>query len=325
MKLFDIHGDIWTDVAIQRAKGAKHVVRNSHLERFRAGNMAGGVFIAWVDPPHDAEPVKRFWDIVKAASAELFENADLLSVVRNRAEYEEAVSKDKIAVVMGIEGLSAIEDDIELLYPLYQMGFRHCSLTWNEQNALATGVRGDSSRGLTDRGVATIRIIEKLGMILDTSHLNEKSFWDVVNTAEGPIIASHSNVRAICDVPRNLTDKQIMAIGASGGLVGLNAFNEFVHKDQSLRTVDTLIDHLEHVARLIGADKIALGFDFFEYISAESTDAFIAEPYKGTIGLEDITKGPALVEKLRERGFSETEIEGIAYRNFIELLDRLAK
>lgn len=323
--LFDIHGDIWTDVSIKRKNGSQHVVRDHHVERFQKGQMVGGIFIAWVDPPHDAEPKKRFWEIVRAASAELLQNRDLLAIVRNEKEFSDAVAANQLAVVMGIEGLSGIEDELDSLYPLYLMGFRHCSLTWNEQNALATGVRGNENRGLTDKGREAIRIIEELGMVLDTSHLNEKSFWDVIEAANGPVIASHSNVRAICDVPRNLTDEQIKAIGASGGLVGLNAFHEFVHRDAEKRTLNTFVDHIDHIANLIGADRIALGFDFFEYIASDSTDAFISEEYVGTKGLEDITKGPALLAKLKERGYSQEQIDGIAYRNFISLLDRLGK
>lgn len=324
--LFDIHGDIFTDVTNKRAAGETDVVKKYHLKRFKKGNMSGGIFICWVDPPHDKEPKAHFWKIVQAASAELFENQDVLAVIDDSKGYEEAVKDGKIAVVMGIEGLSAIEDDLEMLYPLHRIGFRHASLTWNEQNALATGVRGeDQTRGLTEKGKEAIALLEKLGWVIDVSHLNEPSFWGVMETATGPIIASHSNCRAIADAPRNLTDDQILTIGKSRGLVGMNAFNEFIHPEKEKRTVDTLCDHIDHVRDLIGADKIALGFDFFEYIDADSSNTFIAEPYKGTIGLEDITKAPAILEKLRERGYSEEEIEGIAHKNFLRLLDQLKK
>lgn len=324
--LFDIHGDIFTDIAKKRIAGDSDVLKKYHFERFTQGQMSGGVFIVWVDPPHDVNPKKRFWEIIKNGSIELFENRDFLTVIYDKAGYEQAVQDGKFAVVMGIEGLSAIEDDLKLLYSLHRMGFRHASLTWNEENALATGVRGpNQERGLTDQGRKAIDILEKLGWVIDVSHLNEASFWGVIKHVKGPIIASHSNAKAICNVPRNLTDEQILAIGKTGGLVGINAFNEFIHADQEFRTVDTLIDHIDHVRDLIGIDKIALGFDFFEYIDQSTSNTFTNEPYKGTIGLEDITKGPELIRKLQERGYGEEGIRKIAHENFLNLLERIKK
>lgn len=323
--IFDIHGDIWTDVTIRRLRGETQVIRKYHAERFKEGQMIGGTFIVWVDPPHDQNEKKRFEEILRAASAEIIESGDLLSVVRNRAEFDKARSEGKLAIILGMEGLSAIEDNLEWLYPLYLMGFRHCSLTWNEQNALATGVRGDAGRGITKRGKKAVRIIEDLGMLLDASHLNEKSFWDLIDIAQGPVIASHSNAKAICHVPRNLTDEQILAIGKTGGLVGINAVSEFLHEEKGRRNADTFLDHLEHIAGLIGTDKIALGFDFMEYIAFDTTSTFMQDAYEYTAGLEDIRSGPALLNKLRKRGFTKDEVEDIAYRNMIRLLDKVAK
>lgn len=323
MKLFDMHGDIWTDAAIHRAKGERFAVRDNHRERFRQGDMGGGVFIAWVDPPYDTEDGKgRFWQIVRAMSAELAENKDLLVPVNTVAEFEKVAAAGKLAVVPGVEGLAAVEEDPDWLYVLDRIGFRLASLTWNEQNALATGVRGeDQSRGVTEQGAKFIERMEEIGMLLDVSHLNEASFWDVARLAKKPFIASHSNAKAIRDVPRNLTDAQIDAIGKAGGLIGMNAFHEFVHEDPAKRTLDTLIDHMEHIIDLIGIGGVGLGFDFFEYIDAGSVSAFASEEYVGTKGIEDISKGRELVAKLAERGFGEEDIAKICYKNFFRVLE----
>jgi len=324
--LIDIHGDIWTDVTIRRSLGEKDIIKRYHLERFRKGKMAGGTFIVWIDPPHDVKrPKERFLEIIKYMCQEIWENQDILKIVYNSKDFNNAVSEGKLAVVLGIEGLSPLGEDPEVVYALYQMGFRQISLTWNEENAFATGIRGDENRGLTELGKNAIRIIEDLGIILDVSHANDKTFWDIYKVATKPIIASHSNARVLCPVPRNITDEQIKAIGESGGLVGINAFNEFIHVDRNKRNVDYLINHIEHIADLIGIDHVAFGFDFFEYIGTEKSQAIIEEPFVKTPGIEDISQAPNLIRKLQERGFSKEDIEKISYKNFLQLMDKVLK
>lgn len=323
--LLDIHGDIWTDVTVKSEQGIRNIIRDYHLERFKKGNMAGGIFVIWADPPHDARPHERLIESIRAMSKELMDSRDIIQVMRQSEDFVNAVAHNKLAVMLGLEGLSGIGEDIEALYPLYQLGFRHASLTWNEQNALATGVKGDPNRGLTAKGKEAAALIHELGMILDVSHANDKTFWDIAALSDKPIIASHSNARALCDVPRNLTDEQIKTIGSKKGLIGVNAYNEFVHAQPAERTVDRLIDHLVHIAGLIGIDKLALGFDFFEYLSNSTTDSFTSETYAGTIGLEDIAMAPNMIARLSARGFTKEEIEQISYKNFLALMDRVMK
>ena len=324
--LIDIHGDIWTDVAIKRSLGERDIIKRYHLERFRKGDMAGGTFIVWVDPPHaEKRPKERFLEIIKYMCQEIWENQDILKVIYSSKDFYHAVNEGKLAVVLGMEGLSPLGEDPEGIYTLYQLGFRQISLTWNEQNAFATGTRGDVNRGLTELGKRAIRIMEELGIILDVSHANDKTFWDIYDVATKPIIASHSNARALCPVPRNITDEQIKAIGESGGLVGINAFNEFIHVDRDKRNVDYLINHIEHIVDLIGIDHVTFGFDFFEYLEEDKSKSFIEDPYRGTPGIEDISQAPNLIRKLQDRGFSKEDIEKISYRNFLNLMDRVFK
>jgi len=323
--LIDIHGDIWTDVTVRRSLGERDVIKRRHLDRFKKGGMVGGTFVIWIDPPHDERPKERFEESIKYMSAEIWENQDILKVIYNTNDFYKAVGEGKLAILLGLEGINFLGEDVEGLYFLYQMGFRQISLTWNEQNAFATGVRGDPNRGLTELGKKAVKIVEDLGMILDLSHANDKTFWDIYDVATKPIIASHSNARALCNVPRNITDEQIKAIGESGGLVGINAFNEFIHVDRDKRNADFLINHIEHVVELIGIDHVAFGFDFFEYLEENTSSTFIEDPYRGTPGIEDISQAPNLLQKLKERGFSEEDIEKISYKNFLNLMDRVLK
>lgn len=321
--LIDIHGDIWTDVTVKRSLGEKDVIKKYHLDRFKKGGMVGGTFIVWIDPPHDDKPKERFEESVKYMSEEIWQNQDILKVIHNSREFYDAVNEGKLAVLLGLEGMSPLGEDVEGLYTIYQLGFRQINVTWNEQNAFGTGVRGDANRGLTELGKKAVRIIQDLGMILDVSHANDKTFWDIYDVATKPIIASHSNSRALCNVPRNITDEQIKAIGESNGLVGINAFNEFIHVDRDKRNVDYLINHIEHIVDLIGIDHVAFGFDFFEYLEEGTSNTFIEDPYRGTLGIEDISKVPNLLKKLEERGFSKEDIEKISYKNFLNLMDRV--
>jgi len=323
--LIDIHGDIWTDVTVKRSLGEKDIIKRYHLERFKKGHMAGGTFILWIDPPYDERPKERFLESVKYMCQEIWENQDILKVIHSSKDFYSAVDDGKLAVLLGMEGLSCLGDDPEGIYALYQLGFRQMSLTWNEQNAFATGVKGDEERGLTQLGKRAISIMENLGIILDVSHANDKTFWDICKVATKPIIASHSNARALCPVKRNITDEQIKAIGESGGLVGINAFNEFIHTDRDKRNVDYLVNHIEYIVDLIGIDHVAFGFDFFEYLEEDTSQTFIEDPYRGTPGIEDISKAPNLMRKLQERGFSKEDIEKMSYRNFLNLMDRVLK
>lgn len=321
--IFDIHGDIWTDVAVKREKGLENIIKDYHLDRFKKGNMVGGIFVNWVDPPHDKNPKERLLEIIKHMFVEISGNQDILKIIYNRSDFYKAIEEEKLAILLGLEGLAGIGEDIELIYTLYHLGFRHMSLTWNDENSLATGAAGSRDRGLTKLGKNAVKIINEMGIILDVSHANDRTFWDIASTSTKPFIASHSNSRALCNVPRNLTDEQIKLIGEKDGLVGINAFNEFIHKDKDKRTVDYLVNHIEHIADLIGIDKIAFGFDFFEYIEGDTSNTFIDDPYIGTKGIEDISKSNNLVEKLKSRGFTTDDIEKLSYKNFLGLMDRV--
>ena len=320
--IFDIHGDIWTDVTIKSLEGQRNIIRNHHLDRFKKGDMTGGIFVVWTDPPNDKRPSERLKETILAMSKEIHDSIDFLQVMLRTDDFNQAVKENKLAVMLGLEGISSIGENLDMLYALYQFGFRHVSLTWNEENALATGAGGNRNRGLTEKGAEAVRIINDLGMILDVSHANDQTFYDIMAITDGPVIASHSNARVLCDVPRNLTDDQIKMIGNRNGLVGINAFHQFVDLNPEHRTVDRLIDHLEHIVDLIGIERVALGFDFFEYLSSETTGSFASDA-NTTKGLEDFSKTANLMSKLKKRGFSDVDLQKIAHENFLDLASRV--
>jgi len=321
--IFDCHGDIWTDVTVQKSKGMENVIRNRHLDRLKKGNIIGGIFVLWIDPPHDKTPGKRLIEMIGATATEIMGNQDILRIILEKEDFNKALEEEKLAVVIGAEGLSGIGDNIDLINALYMFGLRHASLTWNEENLLATGARGNPERGLTVLGEKAVNLMEELGMIIDVSHSNDKTFWDIYDKTTKPFIASHSNCRALCDVKRNLSDEQLKAISDRGGLVGLNSFNEFVHLDKEKQDLKHLVNHLDHMVEIMGVDHVCFGFDFFDFLENDTTDDFVEGDTIGTLGFENAYETQNLIDEMMKRGYSKEDIEKISYKNFHRIIKEL--
>ena len=317
--IFDGHGDIWTDVTCRRIDaGESDVFRRRHLQKFRDGGVGGGIFVIWIDPPYDADPVARSKQIVTSIKQEIEDASDILNIVTKVSDFDLGEKQSKINVVNGVEGLSQIGEDIDLINYFYdEVGVRHAMLTWNELNALATGWPVDVTRGLTDAGRGAVRRIQDLGMVMDVSHLNDKCFWDVMSIADKPVIASHSNSRKVCPAMRNLTDDMIKEIAGSGGLVGMNSLREFIDLDPKKQNVERLADHVEHIAELVGTEYIGLGYDFDDYLGQEALAAFSENTDSPSAdGVSNETEAGNLLKVLKNRGFTDKEVEAIAYKNF---------
>lgn len=317
--IFDAHSDIWSDVTVKSINGEKDIFRKYHYERLKKGGIEGAIFAMWIDPPYDTEPEQRLKQIMEAVTDERSYCEDILSIVHDHREMMHARSKGTFYTFLGCEGLSGIGEDIDKLDELYDFGVRHVSLTWNEQNCLAAGIRGNEEDGLTSLGIQALHRIEKLHMLLDVSHLNDKSFWDVMEHATGPIVATHSNSRSLCDVPRNLTDDMINAIAQTEGMIGINAYASFVAENKKDRTVDRLAAHIDHMVRIAGIDHIGFGFDFCEFLEYGSGPAEKVM----LIGLENASVAQNMLEALRKIGFSKNEIEKLSYGNWHDLIRRV--
>ncbi|MEA4987961.1 MAG: membrane dipeptidase [Anaerovorax sp.] len=320
--VFDGHSDIWSDVTIRSLRGETDILKKYHLPRLRKGQIEGSIFVIWVDPPYDKEPFKRTLQIIEAIKKEAAVCKEI-AIVKNYAEMEQAKAEGKFYIFIGLEGLNSIGENLSLIDEYYEFGARHAMLSWNEQNALATGVQGDPNRGLTDLGKQAVKKIMNKNMIMDVSHLNEKSFWDVISMAQSPIIASHSNARVLSNAERNLTDEQLLEIRNLNGLVGINSFNRFVSLDISEQTVDNLLKHIVYISDKIGVEHVGFGFDFFEFMSVDSMRSYSNQNTSYTVGLEDCSKVPSLLEKMRKAGFHEDEIEAISYKNYHRLIKNI--
>lgn len=320
--IFDAHSDIWSDVTERRLHGETDILRKYHLPRLRKGNVEGSIFVIWVEPPFTDNYMKRTEDHISCIRAEIAE-CDEVRIVHTCAEMHQAKADGKFYIFMGAEGMAAIGDDISRLDMYYDFGVRHAMLTWNEENTLATGAPCDSTRGLTDLGRQVVRKMQEKKMLMDVSHLNEKSFWDVVKMSDTPISASHSNAKALCDVSRNLTDDQLRAMRDLGGVVGLNAFHPFVDADPAKQTVANLAKHAAYMADVMGIEHVGCGLDFFEFLNQDTKSIMSERISTSVIGMDDASQVGALFVELEKLGMNKEERDLIAYGNYHRVMEKV--
>ncbi len=312
MRFYDAHSDIIIDLTARRAAGERNVFRRRHLERLRRGGCVGGVLALWNEPKYRGCEARHTAEMLSAVQAEAAEDAAALRLVRTAGELAEAEEDGPFTALLGAEGLAAIGRDPGLLEAYYAQGVRLAMLTWNEANALAAGAMSGEDTGLTEAGVQVILRMQKLGMAVDVSHLNERGFWDIMDLADGPVLASHSNCGALCPVPRNLTDDQLRAIRNTGGVVGLNAYRGFVAEAPEDQTALFLARHAAHMADVMGVEHVCCGFDFCEFFPDEG-------PCNVT-GMDDCGEAGAFFDCLARVGFTERERALIARENLLRVL-----
>ncbi len=228
-----------------------------------------------------------------------------------KAEHiEDAKKKGEVSALLSIEGGEAVEGSLALLRGFYKLGVRAMGLTWNERNDIADGV-GETSAGsgLTDFGVSLVREMERLGMLVDVSHLSDSSFWAVDEVAERPYIASHSNARSLASVKRNLTDRQIEALAKKGGVIGVVFLPSFVDDDPQRVSVSRLCDHIDHIKKIAGIDHVGFGSDF---------DGYGESPGKPIV-VKDASEMPKITAELVSRGYSEEDVKKVLGGNWLRV------
>ncbi len=235
--------------------------------------------------------------------------SDKIAVCCNAADIDKVIAEGKVAAVLSIEGGECLNGELSVLRQLYRLGVRSMLLAWNHRNLLADGSGEQHGAGLSDFGRQVVAEMDRLGMIIDVSHLCEASFNDVLSLAKKPIIASHSNSKAVCCHERNLTDSQLSDIRSNGGVVGINFYPYFLNNTESAN-IDDVVRHIEHICSVIGEDHIGIGADY---------DGIECIP----IGLESTERIPALFERLQQLNYSSRFIEKIAGRNFMRVIEQV--
>jgi membrane dipeptidase len=334
--VFDGHNDTITR---EDADGFVSGRPDGHVDlpRARAGGLAGGIFAIFAPTPGDDEvefgseaegyavplPDAIGQDVAapiatRAAGRLLaLERDGHLRLARAPGDLDAARADGVLAAVMHLEGAEAIDPELEALDLWHAAGLRSLGPVWSRPNVFAHGVpfkfpsSPDTGAGLTPAGTALVRRCAELGIAVDLSHLNEAGFWDVARLDGAPLIASHSGVHALAPASRNLTDAQLDAIGASGGLVGIVFAVNFLRADgadDADTPLATVAAHARHVADRIGVDHVALGSDF--------------DGAKIPAELGDVAGLPRLLDALRDVGFTDVELRAIAWDNWRRVLER---
>lgn len=240
------------------------------------------------------------------------DNNTKIYLIRDRSDLIHLGESGTIGLLLTVEGGEIIGENLFMLDILYRLGVRGIGLTWNQRNAIADGAGELKSKGgLSCFGFEVLAKMNSLGMLIDVSHLNEPGFWDVISNSKKPVVASHSCARALCDHPRNLNDAQLRALAEKKGVVGVNFCQDFLNST-GRATIDDVVRHICHIAEIAGVDTVGFGSDF---------DGIPSTPK----GLEDATKFPVLLKKLKECGFTQAELKKICHGNFVRVLDNVLK
>lgn len=346
--IFDGHNDTLLSLCLpDRGKERSFFTESpkGHIDLPRAerSGFGGGFFAVFTpSPSFKIEPAKYLTDdgydmplppaidheyalrTTNALAAKLFKleaaSSGRFKVVRTADELAEAIHKQIVSAIFHIEGAEAIDTDFDALHVWYKAGLRSLGIVWSRPNDFGEGVpfrfpsSPDIGAGLTDAGKALVRECNQLGIMVDTTHLNEKGFWDVAGLTDAPIVASHSNAHALCPISRNLTDKQLDAIAESGGVAGINYAVNMLREDGGLDTnisLDEIVRHIDYIAQKFGIDHVALGSDFDGTTVPDD--------------LGDVTGLPKLIERLKVRGFSDADISKLTHCNWIRVLKKTWK
>lgn len=236
--------------------------------------------------------------------SELDKNAAFAAFCRTTADVQRAQEQHRVAALLGIEGGELLDCEPDNIETAAAWGARYVTLTWNHANALSGSNREQSERGLTDLGRVFARELYANGILPDVSHLSDLGFWDLVELGLGPVIATHSNSRAICPHPRNLTDDMFRAIVETGGAAGLNLYSEFVGGEDG--SSESLLRHVDHLLSLGGEDALCIGADM------DGCDMLTG----GLAGLQSL---PALAETFLAHGFDCPLLDKLFYGNWMRV------
>lgn len=368
----DTHNDITSpliddgfDLGMSGDDPAAKIKTHTDLRRMKAGGLGAEFFAVYVGkefvnkkPSEGGGAARRALDVIDAVNEQIRRHPESLEKASTAADIRRIVKSGKIAALMGIEGGHAIEDSLRTLRVFYNLGVRYMTLThtntndWADSEGDINNTNVQHHNGLTDFGRDVIREMNRIGMMIDISHVADKTFYDVIATTRAPIIASHSSSRAIANHSRNMTDDMLRAMGKNGGVVMVNFYDGFLDPrkaDAALRSrtledelkskypddpkraqseldawrkandpgrtpLSVLIDHIDHVAKVAGIDHVGLGSDFD------------GVPFTGLPeGMEDISKLPNITYELMKRGYSDADIKKVLGENLLRVMSEVER
>ncbi len=349
------------DIASTDPKDPGHI----SLDKAKAGNVGAEFFSIWVDPEtNQGHFARHTLDLIDSVYEQAARHPDRMMMAFSVADIERAHRDHKLAALLGIEGGHSLEGDIHLLRDYYRLGVRYMTLSWSNTNEFADS-SGDINdpkvahhNGLTDQGKQIVLEMNRLGMLVDISHVADKTFYDAIAVSKAPVIASHSSARALTNHPRNMTDDMLRAVAKNGGVVQVNFYNAFI--DETFRKADqaqskdveaavkaytdqlkaagktvtyldaeriqrewnaklprpplsSLINHIDHIAKVAGIDHVGLGSDF-DGVSGATPQ-----------GIDSAADLPKITQALLDRGYTADDIRKILGGNLLRVFAEAEK
>ena len=327
--IVDLHLDMPMDLYEKRDRG--NVLATDYFPELEAGNIGVLGAAIYIEDRYLPEMGLRVaLDQIARLYAEA-EQCPRLAICKSYKEILGARKAGKIALLITMEGVEPLGTDVDLLRVFYELGVRSIGLTHARRNAAGDGgvfaPTGSSGDGLTALGRDVVQACEALGVIVDLAHISPAGFDEILAITTKPLIVSHTNARKYYDIERNITDEQIKMIGERRGVIGVNAVLVSSNKEES--TLDRYMDHIEHVADLIGIDGVGIGFDFFEFIYRQWPDSAkkeLAAKFTTPHFIPDLSNhshARNLTRRLIERGFSDENIEKILRENWMRIFKEI--
>lgn len=308
--IFDAHADILTFLA---QNGAEEF-RKTQLPLYKKAGISHSIFVNYTEPV-SVNPVEEFNYINNRALHELEKLDDVIKICKTSEDFTK--SSDKINIILGIEGLCGLSE-ISELDTLYNRGFRHASLTWNDENIYATGCAGNSNNGLSKKGREVLDFMQSNKMIIDLAHTNKRTFYDMMDIIKTPPLFSHGACSSLNDIPRNLDDEQLKTLKEHGGLFGISTVGFFLDKDKSKQNVSRLCEHIDHAVSLMGIDKVCFGFDFCYYL-------YENQPENDMVDIKNIGDIELIFDELSRRGYDCDSLTKLKSQNFSNFINKVLK
>lgn len=326
MRIIDMHCD--TVMALMKGEDCLRESKNMiDLKKMHEGDymlQCFAMFVPYVSRNNEEKysPFEVCNKMIDKYYLEIEKNKDLIAPAFTYQDIENNIKNNKMTALLTIEEGGVCLGNIEFLRNFYRLGVRMMCLTWNFKNEIASpnidyfkidketikkeGVKPNTEDGLTEFGIEVVKEMNKLGMVIDCSHLGDKGFYDVIKYSSKPIVCSHSCSRTVCNHVRNMTDDMLYKLKENGGVVGINYCHAFIKEDESIASVEDVVRHIVYIRDLIGIDYIGLGSDF-DGIGNEN------------IELKDASMMGKLIEELKRQRFSEEDIDKICFKNVLRV------
>ncbi|MFG1699143.1 dipeptidase [Nonomuraea sp. NPDC049309] len=328
----DTHNDLLMAVSARPPQQWASFFRERWLPQLQDGGVDLQVLPVFIDDQYRPEgALRQTLRMIECAHVLAEGNPDHVSLCLDAGDIDRALDAGKIALVLAMESMPGIDANVELISTMHRLGVRVASIAHFGRTPLADGSgEDDTGSRLTSHGVEALREIERLGIIFDVSHLGASGVAHVLELATRPVIATHSSARALRDHHRNLTDDQLRAIAANGGVICVNFFAPFLAEREEDMTLDRLLDHIEHIVSVAGIDHVGLGPDFIREVMDDLTPPCCedvhtrgVDPKKAIPGLEGPTGLPMVTEGLLARGLPEKDVMQIIGGNVRRLFGEL--